>query len=165
MAVEINGNQLLWMPSSAAERSLQPYVEEVADEDLLIFRGYQPSFDTGNVGSPCSSDYDYFELECGEDRGAHGFDHPLPMNANGGNALPSWRNEQLPPQKRPSDQCSLERRVRMRMETDVLVNDHKTFAASFASKFSGRRKENRSVKRVHSEQCRYMYRSETRLGR
>lgn len=122
MALETNGNQPQWRPSSTAERSLQPYVEEVADEDLWIFNGYQPSSDTGSLRSPCSSDYDYFELECGEDCGTHSFDHPLAMNANGGNALASWQNEPLPPQKRPSDQCSLERRVRMRMEADVLVN-------------------------------------------
>jgi len=102
--MEHNAQEQTWIPCSAAKRPLQPYVEDVTDEDLSIFSSYNPAY---------SNDF-AFE---GEDPCSYDFS-PRPTTREG-NALTHWQKEKSVCQKRPSEEGLPERRVRLRMGTEM----------------------------------------------
>jgi len=151
---ESNFQQSNPMSSGATERSLQPYVEEVIDEEFLLFGGYNTAPGPGNITLFSCSDRDGFNFEIGGDSGAHSFNFHAMGNSNKRGALIPSDTEQVAPQIRPLDQGTPERRVKMRMDTDRPTNEYSSFAASFASELNRRRKANWNIKNITSERHR-----------
>ena len=100
------------------KRHLQPYVEEVVDEDLLIFKWHDIPYEPDNVIAICPSVCDDLGSQNGEDSSAHSSGWDQRENTSKENALKSQQNEHLVPQRRSSDEGSTERRVKKRMDTD-----------------------------------------------
>ena len=116
--MEKDPQQSAWMACGVTERALQPYLEEVVDEDFSIFARDKSAFEPGNTMSCYMCDYDDLELDVGKDSNHHSLAFPSTADANHNNPSDSWHNEgSVPRRRRRSDEESPERRVKMRMET------------------------------------------------
>jgi hypothetical protein len=108
-------------PSSrAAERRLQPYLEEVLDEDLLASSGYKVNPE--NKASSCSSEYETFGLgnenKTGGMSEGRNFESPYTAVTREWHTPTCLQNAKLCPQKRPCGGEYGERRIKMRVEAD-----------------------------------------------
>jgi len=104
----------------AAERRLQPYLEEVLDEDLLASSGCKVNPE--NKASSCSPEYDIFGLGNENKSGGmyqgRNFESPHTAVTREWHTPTCLQNAKLYPQKRPCGEEYGERRVKMRVEAD-----------------------------------------------
>jgi hypothetical protein len=104
----------------AAERRLQPYLEEVLDEDLLASSGCMVNPE--NKAASYSSEYDFFgpgmEDKSGGMYQGRNFESPHTAVTREWHAPTNLQNAKLYPRKRPCGEEHRERRKKMRVEAD-----------------------------------------------
>jgi hypothetical protein len=104
----------------AAERRLQPYLEEVLDEDLLAPSGCKVNPE--NEAASCFSEYDLFGLGMENISGGmyqgRNFESPYTVVTREWHTPTYLQNGKLYPQKRPCGEEHRERRKKMRVEAD-----------------------------------------------
>src|SRR5271154_2392403 len=98
----------------AAERRLQPYLEEVLDEDLLASSGCKVNPE--NKAPSCSSEYDIFGL--GMENKSGNFESPYTAITREWHTPTYLQNAKSYPQKRPCGEEHRERQKKMRVEAD-----------------------------------------------